>query len=186
MKPFITPEISASGKKVLPIQFEGISARRFASYFIGQIFVGYSMPESHSFGTAWIFQLTSNKGDVLELSSACTQVVGWEETGSLNVRHITPASREVDPQMQWPFMAIAPFPISAIDVVIFEDAELITQCGLVFVNELGGEIIVETGVSPGSVSVSGPFAGDMFDPEFPLASCRRERLSEKFNESSSS
>jgi hypothetical protein len=186
MKPFITSEPSASGKKFLPIKFEGISAQLFARHFIGQTFVGYSMPESHSFGAAWIFQLTSNKGDVLELSSACTQVVGWEEAGSLNVRHIPPESREVDPQMQWPFMAITPFSICAIDVVIFEDTELITQCGLVFVNEFGGEIIVETGVSPGSVSVFGPFAGDMFDPEFPLSSCRRKQLSEKFKKSSSS
>nr|GFD13683.1 hypothetical protein [Tanacetum cinerariifolium] len=54
--------------------------------------------------------------------------------------------------------------------------DVITECGIIFCGRGGSEIIISAGVSPGSVSVSAPFSLDSFEPQFSLASCRREAI----------
>lgn len=174
MKPFITPKSSAVVKKLLHFQIEG---NLNWSDLIGREVVAYAKPSDHSFTEAWEFQLIFDDGGVLEFSSACTAVVGWQEVGTLNIKCVRPERQGVAcGSLPTVSLITPPFFCERISRLGFEDDDVLTECGIVINAPNGDEIIIATGVSPGSVSVSAPFARDEFKPEFPLAVCKREIL----------
>lgn len=180
MKPFITPEISVTGKKVLTFQCEGIEASALWSALNGQQIVAYAMPYGHSFQAAWLFWLVLASGEVLEFSSACTQVVDWQEVGSLNIRFIGPAGvTSTDSELHRATVAVPPVHLQALEKLVYEDTDVVSECALVLRGEGGNEIVVAAGVPPGSVSVIASFSKGAFEPQFSISTCRRERLSNK-------
>jgi hypothetical protein len=177
MKPFITPEISATGKKVLAFQCEGVTAGALWGALKGQRIIAYAMPAGHSFRAAWLFRLVLSGGDLLEFSSACTQVVDWQEVGSLNIRFVDRTNRTVaDLELEAPTVAISDLHLQAIEKLVFEDADVVSECALVFHGDDGEQLVVASGISPGSVSVSGSFAKEAFEPQFAISICKRESL----------
>lgn len=61
--------------------------------------------------------------------------------------------------------------IDHIEKLLFEDDEIISECGIVISIENGTKIVVAAGNSPGSVSVRSDFSDQPFDPQFPIADC---------------
>ena len=176
MKPFITPKVSVTGKKMLAFQFEGIDASTLWSALNGQHIVGYAMPTGHSFQAAWLFRLILSGGGLLEFSSACTQVVDWQEVGSLNIRfvdHSSDVSADLGPGA--PTIAIPALHLQALEKLVYEDADVVSECALVLHGE-GEEIVVAAGIPPGSVSVIASFTKGAFEPQFAISTCKRERL----------
>lgn len=177
MKPFITPETSETGKKVLAFQCEGIEAKALSSALSGQQIVAYAMPAGHSFQAAWLFLLTLSGGEVLEFSSACTQVVSWQEVGSLNIRFIGRSSGvSADSELELATVAVPALHLQELEKLVYEDADVISECALVLRGKAGEEIVVAAGIPPGSVSVIASFTKGPFEPQFAISACRRERL----------
>lgn len=177
MKPFITPELSAAGKKLLRYQCEGIEAADLWNTMQGRSVIAYSMPAGHSFQAAWLLRLILSGSASLEFSSACTEVVGWHEVGSLNVRLVRPGAAGVtDAEIGMPVTSIPEVRLSAIQKIVYEDDDVITECGMALGGDGGVEVIVAAGVPPGSVSLAAPFTCQPFEPQFPLSACRREAL----------
>jgi hypothetical protein len=175
MKSFITPEISDDGRKVLYFQYEGIDEATFWNAIDGQYVIAYVLPIGHSFQAAWIFHLIFQNGKSIEFSSACTQVVGWEEVGSLNIRFFSHLPEDL---FEYKFkIDKVYFPVVKIQKIqkfVYEDADVISECGLVFIGTQGEEIVVAVGIPPGAVFVMKSFTDQRFEPEFELAVCQRE------------
>ncbi|MBU1357768.1 MAG: hypothetical protein KKC79_05035 [Gammaproteobacteria bacterium] len=177
MKPFITPETSATGKSLLPFQSEGIVIATLWNSVCGRTVVAYSLPKGHSFQAAWLFQLVLDDGNVLEFSSACTQVVDWQEVGSLNIRFIKASDRglsEATPDMV--LSATPEFRILTLSRLLYEDDDVISECALAFGGRDGEQIVIAAGIPPGSVSIAAPFSEEQFEPQFAMSTCRRESM----------
>ena len=177
MKPFITPEISASGQKVLRFQCKNIEAKNISSDMQNLSIVAYSMPIDHSFQAAWIFRLILSNGTSLEFSSACTAVMDWQEVGSLNIQLVNQAANKksvTDAVLLR--IEVTPFRIISLKKLTYEDKNFRTECGIAIYGQNEEEILITTGISPGSVSIAAPFSTDPFEPEFPVAQCYLELL----------
>ncbi|KVF27191.1 hypothetical protein WJ07_06870 [Burkholderia vietnamiensis] len=170
MKPFIT-DACEGGCCSLPFQFDGITRERIEDALIGKRIVAYALPAGHSLACAWQCRFVLNNGYSLEFSSACTVVTGWHEVGSLNTKyHSMEADEGADIFQEF---EIESFRIAVIERLLYEDSQVYSECGLVFHDGFGAEIIVAAGVSPGSVSINAPFSQECFAPEFPVAAYHR-------------
>ena len=175
MKPFTTPEISPSGKKLLAFQREG-----FESWDVveGSHFVAYAMPHGHSTEGAWELRLVRDDGAFIEFSSASTEVGDWKEVGSLNLLWSPYGKATTNPGAKLQTTAIPAFRVTRVEKLIYEDADVISECGVVFIAQHGtsDEVVIAAGVPPGSVSMMAPFAPAPFKPQFDLSLCRRQQL----------
>ena len=177
MKPFITPDISPAGKKALAIQFEGISQGELWAKIGNYRIVACSMPKGQSFQTAWIFRLIFENECVLEFSSASTVVVDWQEVGSLNISLAShPTLEPTAENFEAVTINVPAIRVSRLDKLIYEDSDVISECGLVFGGDGGEEVVISAGIPPGSVSVSAPFSWGPFEPQFEIQACIRERV----------
>ena len=178
MKPFITPDISATGQKVLRLQCEGVAPEDIWKSVQGLSVVGYALPPGQSIQAAWIFQLIFDDGSLIDFSSACTQVAGWQEVGSLNMQLIRKLPKEqLDKGSDLLRTDVLNFRLNSLAKLAYADDDVSSECALVFCGENGEEIIVATGIPPGSVSISAPFLETSFEPEFSVSECKRELLS---------
>ena len=171
MKPFITPETDENGKLIFPYQYEGVNAAGLHHSLQGQSILAYEMPEGHAISAAWELRFYLASSLVLEFSSACSGAGGWHEVGSLNIR-LCQASELIHQRVK---KEAAHFLIEDAEKLIFEDDEVIVECGLVLRGRENFEIVLAAGTSPGSVTVLAPFSkADLFQPQFPLKDCRRQ------------
>jgi hypothetical protein len=132
------------------------------------------MPEGHTFATSWSFTFIFEGQVSVEFSSSCTAVNGWDEIGSLNMKLVHSSDHLQGKEECDGWNVISPASsICGIEKITVEDRDVIAECGLAFVSPDGFEIIVTSGVPPGSVSISAPFSQDTFAPEFPLSACKR-------------
>jgi hypothetical protein len=173
MKPFIAPDILPNGKEVLRYQCEDLELGRFLQTLRDLRVVAYSMPDGHSFQAAWIFRLIFNTGSALEFSSTSTMVGGWIGMGSLNMRFVQKEARcgggAVMTRVEVPS-----FQITSLAKLVCESDAIRSECGIVFGGEGGQEIVVATGIPPGSVTIAAPFSSAPFEPEFAVPQCSRE------------
>ena len=177
MKPSITPELSASGKTILAFQFEGIDAGTLREAMSSRKVVAFAMPHGHSFQATWLFRLILDGGAFFEFSSASTQVVDWQEVGSLNIRfggHLSNGSSDAGPEFET--AAIPALRLRALERLVYEDDDVVTDCALVLTGEDGEEIVVAAAIPPGAVTVEASFTDGHFEPQFAVSKCRRERL----------
>lgn len=173
MKPYIIPEISPSGKKQLVLQCEGVAASDISNIIQGHSVVECIMPAGHSFQSAWIFQIVLDNDDVLEFTSACTEIVDWQEVGSLNIRFISHSFIDrIDHSIDMLKSNISDFGLVDVQKLVYEDSDVVTECGLILLSSKGEQIIIAAGISPGSVSVLAPFTNASFEPQFSLEQCR--------------
>ncbi|MFC5475101.1 hypothetical protein [Paraherbaspirillum soli] len=173
MKPYITDAFK-DGKFVLKFQCEGKSYEQIQETLQGTQVTAYAMPDTHSFQSAWLFQLFFSNGCVVEFSSSCTEVGGWQEVGSLNLRFDQELTLD---QAQDATLCVKTgvekFYVKSIDRLIYEDADVYAECGIVFSDSSGREILVAAGPAPGSVSVQAPFSTGEFQPEFAMTKYKR-------------
>lgn len=181
MNPYVTPETTPDGKKLLAWQLEGLGGLTLWDHLTSRMVRGYRMHDGHTFGAAWGLTLLFDGQLSVEFSSACTMTAGWQEMGSLNIAlsyvpdHVTADASSENREIPLPALSAC-----RIDKITYEEDGFITECGLAIVGADGTEIIITSAASPGSVTVSTPFLQDQFDPEFALALCRRERLAGKY------
>ncbi|WP_143062040.1 hypothetical protein [Faunimonas pinastri] len=178
MKPFITSELTLAGKQLFRFQLEGGDLESISGLTHSHRIAAYAMPPKHTFEAAWIFVLCfEDSNTFLELSSACTQIVDWEEIGSLNIRMDSNDAGESKSIASYlSKQEILPFSVRIIQKLIYEDDDVISECGLVLSGADGTEIVIAAGIPSGSVSVAAPFAEGSFEPEFPLVTYKREPL----------
>lgn len=178
MKPFITPEMTLSGKKAFRYQCEGVECNDLWNRLKGQTLVAYATPDGQTVQEAWELSFVFGTGLIVEFSSACTQVVDWQEVGSLNVC-MTDQSMEVDGAATATHKRVTVPAIGLISAerLVYEDDDVVVECGLVLRGRENQEVVIAAGISPGSVTVLAPFSlGGSFEPQFPLSDCRRERI----------
>jgi hypothetical protein len=171
MKPFIT-DACKDGRCSLPFQFEGIERARVEGMLLGRSIVAYALPAGHSLGCAWQCRFMLGNGYALEFSSACTVVADWQEVGSLNIEYLAIGEADEGAAVFQEY-EIGSFRIAAVERLVYEDSHVYSECGLVFHDKSGMEVIVAAGVSPGSVSINAPFSRERFAPEFPVADYHR-------------
>lgn len=176
MKPYIiSPEISIIGQKLLPIQYENIKAEDMQQFAQSLSVVAYAMPKEHSLQEAWIFWLFFNNGIILEFSSACTIVSGWQEAGSLNIKLIDESTLETSAiNAVMVKVTIPTFQVNSIAKLTHEDNTFCTEFGVAISGGNNELIVIATGIAPGSVSISAPFSTLPFKPEFSVIECKRD------------
>lgn len=184
MKPFITPKVTETGKKLLQFQLEGGDLESIRDMLYRHRVTAYGMPEGHTFDAVWEFQLYfDDSSTFIEFSSACTQVGDWQEVGSLNLRFVAGDDESKNyVGLGLPKHGISSFNVKKVEALIYEDSDVISECGLVLSGTDGGEIIIAAGVSPGSVSVAASFATESFEPQFSISACRREAIGNRSDE----
>jgi hypothetical protein len=160
-------------KKILHIQCEGIEREGFGEFARSRAIAAYALPNSQTLKAAWLFRIVLDDGGSLEFSSAGTEVVDWQEVGSLTIRLVDKSSPPVE-DFLW--VDMLPLEIVEVDVLIYEDEDVISECGLVICGVDGSEIIVAAGIPPGSVSIMSPIFGGAFEPQFPVSTCKRNRF----------
>ena len=65
-----------------------------------------------------------------------------------------------------PIESVSDFVIRNVERLIYEDAEVYSESGIVLKGEFAQEVIIAAGKAPGSVSIAAPFAIGDFNPEF--------------------
>lgn len=179
MKPFITPEHTSGGKLYLGLQCEGVEARHLHATIEGSAVVAYAIPKGQTYRAAWIFHIELDDGRLLEFSSACTQILGWHEVGSLNIRLVDRAAScgtvgELFVSNR--ILAISSIRIKTVDVLVYEDVDVISECGLVISGQDSARIVIAAGIPPGSVSIETPDTEYPIEPQFDIAVCRQFRI----------
>ena len=170
MKPFIT-DAFRDGRFHLPFQVEGLASEDLGSVFLGANVLSCLLPENHSMEAAWLPRLVLDNEWCIDFSSACTEVGNWKEVGSLNLEFCwRPPEGE---SVKWSTTSLSDFCIKRVELLIYEDSEVSTAAGIVLIDKVGREIVVATGISPGSVSIALPLSQGSFRPEFPVEQCRR-------------
>ena len=172
MKPFTTNS-TENVRVALLFQCGGVNREQLRKMIIGSCITAYSMPKNHSFESAWLFRLIFNNQYLVEFSSDCTEVTGWQEMGSLNLLAVLDVNLE---QKNEVFLVAetSNFAVENMECLVYRDADVYAECGLVFYSSLGEEIIIAAGVSPGSVSIQAPFSTQKFQPEFAVSDYHRE------------
>lgn len=156
---------------------EGCSREQLHKLFLNSRIIAYAIPKGHSCSEAWLFRLFFDNNYIVEFSSSCTELHNWQEIGSLNLGIITTKSDEqIDYKDIFVKTIIDGLMVTNIEYLIYEDSEVYAECGLIFETESGSEIIVAAGISPGSVSVVGPFSVLPFQPEFEFSLYERRLL----------
>lgn len=181
MKPFTTPELMPNGKRAFRYQCEGVDCGALGRLLEGRKLVAYVLPEGHTLQVAWELSFAFESGFVLEFSSACTEVAEWQEVGSLNIRltHLsTPAGTTTVVTHR---SELQPIDVVWAEKLIYEDQDVVVECGLVLRGGEGQEVVIAAGIPPGSVSVRAPFSPALFEPQFPLPACRREPVGQAKN-----
>lgn len=173
MKPFITDAFK-NGLFILEYQCEGIHKEEIGNLLKGAGITAFAMPQGHSFASAWQFRLFFDNRYLIDFSSACTEVGGWQEVGSLNIRaslgDFPDEDKNVKPLVK---TNVDGFRVDSIDSLVYEDADVYAECGIVFRDLSGKEITIVAGQSPGSVSVLAPFSAGEFKPEFAIEAYSR-------------
>ncbi|PHV09511.1 hypothetical protein [Chitinimonas sp. BJB300] len=172
MKPFITNS-KENGRPVLRLQCEGAKSENLKQLLEGLSITAYALPEGHSLASAWQLRFIFNNQLILEFSSVCTEVVGWQEVGSLNVKVIDDTDQFSN---IFSITEIKEFLVTSVEYLVYEDSDAYSECGLVLRSSLGEEVIIAAGVSPGSVSVQAPFSTLDFEPEFPTSDYQRKSM----------
>lgn len=176
MKPFITPDIDPTGKKSFKYQCEGILYENLRSQLIGKELLAYSIFENQSLQATWDLSFIFDSDLVVKFSSACTQAIDWQEVGSLNMLFSNRIENEPNIENKIKIF-ISPIKLMTLEKLIYEDDDVVVECGLIFCGRNDQQIIVSAGISPGSVSVQAQFTDEQeFEPQFPLSICRREKL----------
>lgn len=175
MKPFTTLDYKMHERKIIPYQCKGMECEKIWSFLKGRKIVSYGLFEGHTFQAAWGVSIAFEDEEKIIISSAMNAVDGWQEVGGLSLSFIqNERSKRVAKEV---VTKISPIRIVAVDKIVYEDDELVVECGLALLTEIGRDIIFSAGVSPGSVSVCAGFLQEsVFEPEFPLSMCRRESL----------
>lgn len=178
MKPFITPEVTANGRMKFSYQCEGVACEALWRELAGQRLAAYAVPSGHTLQVAWGMSFIFESGLVLDFSSACTQAIGWQEVGSLNIQLIHPSVNGVSAVgADRNEVAIPVIELAYAEKLIYEDDDVVVECGLLLRGRGEQEVVVSAGIPPGSVSVHAPFsAGQLYEPQFSLSTCRRQRL----------
>jgi hypothetical protein len=118
--------------------------------------------------------LTLSTGWIVDFSSACTGTGKWQEVGSLNIDFAR--DHQSDDDISWTTSPVIDYLVKSVDCLIFEDAEVYADCGIVVTDFRDREITIAAGLPPGSVSIAAPFSTDQFRPEFELAQYQRRPL----------
>lgn len=168
MKPFITNSLK-NGRHMLRFQLDGMERCQLNDLFLDKCIVAYSLPEGHTLESAWQCRVHLDSGNIFEFSSACTEVDGWEELGSLNIAKVdSKASEDLFKRTK-----VEPFFICFIECLVYENTSVFAECGIVLRDNSGEEMIIAAGISPGSVSVQAPFTTLQFEPELSASDYRR-------------
>lgn len=174
MKPFITPEITQTGKQAFLYQCEGIKREELWHRLSCTHIIAYAMPERHTFEASWEFSLIFDSGMILDFSSACTQAIDWQEVGSLNISATQHPAEETTTIIKKKEVKIPKIELITANRLIYEDNDIMVECGIIFHGKHNQEVIISTGIPPGSVTIQAPFSrGHSFKPEFALNKCRR-------------
>jgi hypothetical protein len=178
MKPFITPEVTAVGKMYFPYQYEGVEREALSRELKGQRLVAYVLPDGHTLQAAWGISFVFDSGLVLEFSSACTQAIGWQEVGSLNIRLMQGSMDSTAVGGMGKNEVVVPtVELLYAEKLLYEDEDVVVECGLLLHGRTDQNVVISAGISPGSVSVHAPFSvGQLYEPQFPLSGCLRQEL----------
>jgi hypothetical protein len=159
-----TPETLPSGKKRFAVQCEGASLPTLASTLVGEKLIGCSYPVGHSLHTTWMLRLYFASGLALEFSSASTDIGNWQEVGSLNVRvaSLSSASTTKAAEPSMVSMTFDPMELAKIEKIVYEDSDVIVECGLLLHTRGETFVTVAAGIPPGSVTrLTEELAGDL-------------------------
>jgi len=173
MKPYITDAFQG-GKFVLPFQVEGLPADQLGAPFNAARVLAYGLPKSQTLQAAWLFRLMLDTGWILDFSSACTGVGGWQEIGSLNLGFTQEAS-DAD-AIEWVITSLEDFQVLSVERLVFEDAEVYAESGIVVTDSMHREIVVAAGTAPGSVSIALPSSTGSLQSEFEIEQLQRRPL----------
>lgn len=166
MKPFITDALK-DGRYILHYQTEGIDVADLKKKIKGLNVIAFSMPKSQSLACVWELRVYFSDRSAIDFSSAFTGVGGWNEIGSLNIKFYDELSMPdgLDSDL-YVKTKVNDFYISDVEFLIFRAEDVYSECGIIFIDSLKEEIIVMSGVSPGSVTMLTPFDKISFSPEF--------------------
>ena len=104
-------------------------------------------------------------------------VVGWQEVGSLNIQLIDQTSSEKhDNDAVLVRVEVPQFRVTSLAKLVYEDNGFRSECRVAICGGNEEEIVITTGISPGSVSIAAPFSTSPFEPEFSVSECKRELL----------
>ena len=134
----------------------GVGNINALKHFERACITGYSLPIQQSLTSAWELTLFFNNKMVVEFSSISNQVDGWEELGALKMKFKVASNKNLNNEV-YKKIGIPEFCITDIECLYFEDDDVYIESGIIFNNDIGDQIVITTGISPGSVSVKAAF-----------------------------
>ncbi|MEI8603208.1 hypothetical protein P4S55_22235 [Shewanella sp. PP-Sp27a-2] len=135
--------------------------------------IGYAVPISQNLSCAWIFNIYFEGFDkTLSFSSKVTSSTGWKEYGYLRV-DLNPIECNKDVLK---YTAIEPMNISSLDILINEEDDVISECGLILRDRNNREIVISTAPAPSAVSIRADFNTLGYKPEILFEQCRIKKI----------
>jgi hypothetical protein len=151
----------------LEVEFIGISKAGFLELWAGRpLLTAVAVSPKQTLGCNWGTVFVFDGGWCLSIAARMESLGGWKEIGSLVVRYCHSDALGAG--------CIEPFhlkhEVPKAEIIRAEGLSLLEdrgecQCGLVLIGH-SFEIIIAPGISPGSISISAPFADADFEPEY--------------------
>ncbi|MFT4926242.1 MAG: hypothetical protein ACI8WB_002340 [Phenylobacterium sp.] len=160
-------------KYKLAIQYEKLDLQKIKDLAMSSYIVKYEIPAKQSLNCTWILRLHFNNEASIEISALCTNIGGWQEMGSLKIRLCDTSSSLKKNENLFITKNIEKFCSSKLSLITFNDESVYAECGIIFSNDVGGELIVATSPAPGAVTVRIPSEVNEFQPEILLSDCQK-------------
>lgn len=140
MKPYITNAL-VDGKYFLYCQVEGIDRIDIEGNLRNANIIAYAIPQSQTLKCTWELRLYFDNNSIVDFSSACTNVGGWQEIGSLNMRFFNTLECKVDsnPDIYIKSM-IEGFNVVSMYRLAYEEENVFAECGLILLIQKGKKL----------------------------------------------
>jgi len=129
----------------------------------------YATPTGQLVDCVWYFDLLTSCA-AFSFAASSTQLDGWVVYGALIISY-----SEIAVNQRSPFMhdrsVVPSFRVEKVKKIIYEEDEVLAECGLILFGNDSRSITVACGIPSGSVNAEGEMFEGNFKPLYPLALC---------------
>ena len=159
-----------NGIFTLPIKINSLTTEEFKEVFLNTKIIAYGFsgisPYWRTFQVASGFLLYFNNDKIVEFNSLITGIPNtWDEYGSLRVAVHDSMSSLEHPDLTIEKYEIEPVKVTSIYKLIFQDEEMLIDCGMVFSNNENYEIKIAAASASMCATVQAPFSTGKFEPD---------------------
>ncbi|WPO98295.1 hypothetical protein SFA35_16785 [Pseudomonas sp. HR96] len=158
-----------NGHTYLNMQVEGAAPHEISNRLINKSVECLHIHKRDDLSSCWRVLIEFGSGEMLEVSASETEVVDWNEIGTINLA-FRPGGVPVDAAI-YKRLAVDPFVVNEVELLTCTEDLVFSECGILLKGLAGEIFIVAIGEMPFQLSVSLHSSNNLFLPRYPVESC---------------